>query len=257
MLLLTFGGSSLKQVMAQWWQILLGLWTVMSTVTGDKPVNICMNAKHHKREPGPEDKLFLECVPWKDNACCTFTTSWEAHLDELLFFNFSMLHCGLLTPVCHKHFIQAVCLHECSPNLGPWIQLVVPNRQEEQVQGVPLCLEDCEEWWEDCRSSYTCKSNWHSSFHSSQEKNHCPAQAPCRPFPDYFPTPSDLCEKIWSNTFKASPEHRNSGRCLQKWFEPTQGNPNVEVALHFANSASAWKLSYTLTSFSLYLLLHS
>ncbi|EGW11935.1 putative folate receptor delta [Cricetulus griseus] len=228
--------------MAQWWQILLGLWTVMSTVTGDKPVNICMNAKHHKREPGPEDKLFLECVPWKDNACCTFTTSWEAHLDELLFFNFSMLHCGLLTPVCHKHFIQAVCLHECSPNLGPWIQLVVPNRQEEQVQGVPLCLEDCEEWWEDCRSSYTCKSNWHSSFHSSQ---------------DYFPTPSDLCEKIWSNTFKASPEHRNSGRCLQKWFEPTQGNPNVEVALHFANSASAWKLSYTLTSFSLYLLLHS
>ncbi|MEJ1272755.1 IZUMO1 receptor JUNO [Cricetulus griseus] len=140
----------------------------MSTVTGDKPVNICMNAKHHKREPGPEDKLFLECVPWKDNACCTFTTSWEAHLDELLFFNFSMLHCGLLTPVCHKHFIQAVCLHECSPNLGPWIQLVVPNRQEEQVQGVPLCLEDCEEWWEDCRSSYTCKSNWHSSFHSSQ-----------------------------------------------------------------------------------------
>lgn len=89
------------------------------------------------------------------------------------------------------------------------------------------------------------------------EKNHCPAQAPCRPFPDYFPTPSDLCEKIWSNTFKASPEHRNSGRCLQKWFEPTQGNPNVEVALHFANSASAWKLSYTLTSFSLYLLLHS
>lgn len=72
--------------------------------------------------------LHLQCVPWKDNACCTFTTSWEAHLDELLFFNFSMLHCGLLTPVCHKHFIQAVCLHECSPNLGPWIQLV--RRQE-------------------------------------------------------------------------------------------------------------------------------
>ncbi|XP_005084100.1 sperm-egg fusion protein Juno [Mesocricetus auratus] len=243
--------------MAQWWQILLGLWTVVPTVAGDKAVNVCMKAKHHKQEPGPEDKLFLECSPWKDNACCTFSTSWEAHLDELSSFNFSMMHCGLLTPGCHKHFIQAVCLHECSPNLGPWIQLVVPNRQEERVWRVPLCWEDCEEWWEDCSSSYTCKSDWLSGPDSSREKS-CPVPAPCRPFSDYFPTPADLCEKIWSNTFKASPERRNSGRCLQKWFEPAQGNPNVDAALHFANSASAPReISYALTSFSLCLLLHS
>ena len=92
---------------------------------------------------------------------------------------------------------------------------------------------------------------------TSTGKNRCPVQAPCRPFSDVFPTPTDLCEKIWSNTFKASSEHRNSGRCLQKWFEPTQGNPNVEVALHFASSASARELSYSLSAFSLYLLLHS
>ncbi|KAM7338043.1 hypothetical protein ACRRTK_004162 [Alexandromys fortis] len=247
----------------------------MSTSSGDKPVNICMNAKHHKQEPGPEDKLYLEalnpsflttaccfslhvqCAPWKDNACCTLTTSWEAHLDESLLFNFSMMHCGLLTPMCHKHFIQAICFHECSPNLGPWIQLVAPHRREERVWGVPLCREDCEEWWEDCSSSYTCKSNWRGGWDWSQGKNRCPVQAPCRPFSDVFPTPTDLCEKIWSNAFKASSEHRNSGRCLQKWFEPTQGNPNVEVALHFASSASARKLSYSLSAFSLYLLLHS
>lgn len=53
-------GFSLQQVMAQWWQILLELWMVMPTLSGDKPVNICMNAKHHKQEPGPEDKLYLE-----------------------------------------------------------------------------------------------------------------------------------------------------------------------------------------------------
>lgn len=38
----------------------MGLWTVMPTSSGDKSVNICMNAKHHKQEPGPEDKLYLE-----------------------------------------------------------------------------------------------------------------------------------------------------------------------------------------------------
>lgn len=46
--------------MAQWWQLLLGLWTVMPTWAEDKPLNVCMKAKHHKREPGPEDKLYVE-----------------------------------------------------------------------------------------------------------------------------------------------------------------------------------------------------
>uniref|UniRef100_A0A8C8U3Q4 IZUMO1 receptor, JUNO n=1 Tax=Peromyscus maniculatus bairdii TaxID=230844 RepID=A0A8C8U3Q4_PERMB len=166
--------------MAQWWQILLGLWTVMPTLAGDKPVNICMKDKHHKREPGPEDKLFLECMPWRASACCTLATSWEAHLEESSFFNFSMTHCGLLTPACHKHFIQAICFHACSPNLGPWIQPVVPDRQEERVWGVPLCREDCEEWWEDCHTSYTCKSNWHSGWHWSQGNSTPPRVAPVK-----------------------------------------------------------------------------
>lgn len=66
-----------------------------------------------------------QCLPWKDNACCTRSTSWQAHHDTPLLFNFSVLHCGLLTPSCHKHFVQAICFHECSPNLGPWIQPVI------------------------------------------------------------------------------------------------------------------------------------
>ncbi|XP_013367210.1 PREDICTED: sperm-egg fusion protein Juno isoform X2 [Chinchilla lanigera] len=224
--------------MAQRWQLLLGLWTVVTTQAGDKLFNVCMNARHHKREPGPEDKLFLQCVPWKDNACCTATTSWEAHRTELHLHNFSLVHCGLLTPRCQKHFIQATCFYECSPNLGPWIQLVDTQGPEERVLGIPLCQEDCEQWWADCSSSYTCKSNWHGGWDWSR---------------DYFPTPADLCEKIWSNSFKASPEHRNSGQCLQKWFEPDQDNPNVAVSHHFASAAPAWERSYTLTAFCLFL----
>jgi hypothetical protein len=77
-------------------------------------------------------------------------------------------------------------------------------------------------------------------------KNRCPKGAACRPFPEYFPTPVDLCEKIWSNSFKVSPEGRNSSRCLQKWFEPAQGNPNVAVVRLFASPAPAQELSDTL-----------
>ncbi|XP_040486622.1 sperm-egg fusion protein Juno [Ursus maritimus] len=251
--------------MKRWWQLLLGLWTVMPPIwAGDELLNVCMNTKHHKREPGPEDKLYEECIPWQDNACCTAGTSWEAHLDASLLYTFSLLHCGVMMPGCEKHFLQAICFYECSPNLGPWIQKVRrlgrggrrrvdSSGPGERILDVPLCQEDCEQWWEDCRTSYTCKSNWHGDWDRSGGKNRCPARAVCHPFPHYFPTPADLCEKIWNHSFKASPEPRNSGQCLQKWFEPAQGNPNVAVARRFASTAPSWERSYKLMAFSLLL----
>ncbi|XP_006834000.1 PREDICTED: probable folate receptor delta [Chrysochloris asiatica] len=236
--------------MPWWWRLLLGLWTVMPIWSGDKLLNVCMNTKHHKREPGPEDKLYEECIPWKDNACCTAHTSWEAHLEASPLHNFSLTHCGLLTPSCQKHFIQTLCFYECSPNLGPWIRQVDPRGQGECIVNVPLCWEDCERWWTDCRTSYTCKSNWKGGWVWSQGKNRCPAGAHCHPFPHYFPTPADLCEKIWNYSYKASPERRGSGHCIQTWFEPAQGNPNVAVARLFTSPAPSWKVSYPLLLFS-------
>ena len=25
---------------------------------------------------------------------------------------------------------------------------------------MPLCLSECDSWWEDCKDDYTCKENW-------------------------------------------------------------------------------------------------
>lgn len=32
-----------------------------------------------------------------------------------------------MPPKCKRHFIQDMCLYECSPNLGPWIDQVESN----------------------------------------------------------------------------------------------------------------------------------
>lgn len=29
---------------------------------------------------------------------------------------------------------------------------------------MPLCKEDCEEWWEDCKDYLACKENWHKGW---------------------------------------------------------------------------------------------
>jgi hypothetical protein len=44
------------------------------------------------------------------------------------------------------------------------ISQVNQNWRKERILDVPLCKEDCQRWWEDCRTSSTCKSNWHKGW---------------------------------------------------------------------------------------------
>ncbi|NXP66526.1 FOLR1 protein, partial [Chloropsis cyanopogon] len=213
----------------------LALLAAGAVAPGKDPLlNVCMDAKHHKSEPGPEGKLYQQCSPWKDNACCTANTSSEAHKDQSYLYNFNWNHCGVMPAKCKRHFIQDTCLYECSPNLGPWIEQVNSSWRRERILHVPLCKEDCEEWWEDCRDALTCKENWHKGWNWATGTNRCPWGSPCRPFSQVFPRPQDLCEKVWSSSFRYSPERRGSGRCIQMWFDPAQGNPNVAVAKYYA-----------------------
>ncbi|XP_073870726.1 folate receptor gamma isoform X1 [Macaca fascicularis] len=111
--------------------------------------------------------------------------------------------------------------------------------RKERILNVPLCKEDCERWWEDCRTSYTCKSNWHKGWNWTSGINECPARALCRTFESYFPTPAALCEGLWSHSFKVSNYSGGSGRCIQMWFDSAQGNANEEVAKFYAATMNA------------------
>ncbi|XP_071421341.1 folate receptor alpha-like isoform X2 [Pithys albifrons albifrons] len=205
-----------------------------ATVTGDSLLNICMDAKHHKTKPGPEGQLYGQCVLWKDNACCTANTSLEAHEDQSYLYNFNWDHCGAMPQKCKRHFIQDTCLYECSPNLGPWIDQADTSWRKERILDVPLCQEDCEQWWEDCQDAVTCKTNWHKGWNWTTGTNQCPQGTMCQKFKFVFPTGAALCEQIWSGSYRYTPHHRGSGRCIQMWFDPAQGNPNIAVAQYYA-----------------------
>uniref|UniRef100_A0A8C3FA67 Folate receptor-like domain-containing protein n=1 Tax=Chrysemys picta bellii TaxID=8478 RepID=A0A8C3FA67_CHRPI len=199
---LRFQPGSLE--MAVRWAVLGLLAACVASATKESVLNMCMDAKHHKTKPGPEGALHGQCAPWKDNACCTAETSKGAHQDQSYLYNFNWNHCGVMPDKCKQHFIQDTCLYECSPNLGPWIDQVDNSWRRERILNVPLCKEDCDLWWE--------------------------------PFKYVFPRPADLCEKIWSNSYKYTTEHRGGGRCIQMWFDPANGNPNVAVAKYYAQN---------------------
>nr|XP_033803574.1 folate receptor alpha-like [Geotrypetes seraphini] len=218
-----------------WW---IFLWlSVASLECASKDlINICMDAKHHKSKPGKEDDLHGQCTPWKDNACCAVNTTVEAHKNVSYLYDFNWNHCGIMSEKCKAHFIQDTCFYECSPNLGPWIQQADSSWRKERILDVPLCQEDCEKWWEDCKGDVTCKDNWHKGWNwtSNPRLNRCPVDAKCKNFTEYFPQPSDLCEKIWSNSYKYTTYKRGSGRCMQLWFQGVE-NPNVRVTKYYAD----------------------
>uniref|UniRef100_F7CKM1 Folate receptor alpha-like n=1 Tax=Monodelphis domestica TaxID=13616 RepID=F7CKM1_MONDO len=253
------------QTMAQvvWGLLFLGLMAMAHGLQkGDDLLNVCMDGKHHKYKPGQEDNLHQQCSPWKKRACCTASTSIAAHEDASHLYKFNFSHCGMLTPACKRHFVQDLCLYECSPNLGPWIQPVNSSWRKERVMNIPLCKEDCNMWWEDCKTSYTCKENWHKGWNWSSGINECPVKAACHPFSFYFPTPTSLCENIWSRSYNASHSYgRGSGKCIQMWFDPAQGNPNEAVAKFYANSSApdifSWGCSFPFLTLLLPLLLRA
>ena len=37
----------------------------------------------------------------------------------------------------------------------------------ERFVGVPLCRQECDAWWEDCKEEYTCIENWSRGFNWS------------------------------------------------------------------------------------------
>ena len=137
--------------------------------------------------------------------------------------------------------------------------------RRQRILNVPLCREDCEQWWEDCRDASTCKVNWHKGWNWSTGTppdpeptrpqshptpkpptarvhagtNQCPRGAMCQKFKYVFPTPADLCEKLWSHSYRYTTERRGGGRCIQMWFDPIEGNPNVAVAQYYARGSAA------------------
>ncbi|NXX42012.1 FOLR1 protein, partial [Tricholaema leucomelas] len=207
---------------------------VAAAAARDTLLNVCMDGTHHKKVPGPEGQLYGQCAPWRNLSCCSASTSQAAHQAQSHLYRFNWDHCGAMPPGCRRHFVQDSCLYECSPNLGPWVRPADSSWRRERILHVPLCQEDCQQWWEDCQEAFTCKVNWHKGWNWSTGTNQCPRGASCRQFGSVFPSPARLCQDIWSQSYSASRYTRGSGRCIQMWFDPARGNPNAAVAQFYA-----------------------
>ena len=202
-------------------------------------VHKCIDSKHHKSSPGPEGRDFVgSCKPWSNYSCCTTNTSAKIHADGILsLYNMVLDQCPSvknMSDKCRKHFKRDTCFYECSPNLSPWVvtDKVSKKTRKERAMHIPLCSDDCDQWFHDCEDDYTCSGNWGNITGWNWKKKGTPAMCtqPCRTFFDYFRNPKTFCEKIFNYSYKYGSS--NKSECMQLW--PKSWKDNLEVAKLFA-----------------------
>ncbi|KAF0289787.1 Folate receptor alpha [Amphibalanus amphitrite] len=208
----------------------------------DDMLNWCLDGKHHKSRPGPEDKLHRFCSPWRERACCTANISRALHTSSLHGFTYDHCPGRTMSAECRWYFQRDHCFYECSPNIGPWVTKVDMKIRNERFVDVPLCATHCTMWFEACKRDFTCTDNWTRNFRWKNGTNHCPAGAPCFTFEQVYQTADNFCEKVWDHSWKFTAD---TEPCMQLWFDPAQGNPNDAVARIGAErvvAAGAWSL---------------
>ncbi|XP_002168605.4 folate receptor gamma [Hydra vulgaris] len=195
-------------------------------------LNKCISSKYHKAKPSYEGRPLngKHCQYWNNNSCCTWNTTSKIEQDGHL-----SLH-GIIwdqcpqknmSEKCWQHFMQDTCFYECSPNLGPWIQVDTKSKKtrKERILNVPLCASDCDKWYDDCFDDYTCNDNWETDWNWSMKGtiNMCPKE--CKKFGDYFKSSKDFCEKLFNYSFKYE---KNKDKCMRL---APEGDYNNLVAL--------------------------
>uniref|UniRef100_H2Y7Z2 Folate receptor-like domain-containing protein n=1 Tax=Ciona savignyi TaxID=51511 RepID=H2Y7Z2_CIOSA len=190
-------------------------------------LNTCLDGKHHKTQPGPEDNLF-QCNAYVNNSCCTNYTAKYLHGDGHSLYNFNYSHCAPMSDKCRQHFTMNNCFYECSPNLGPWVKTQKISYRSERIYKVPLCASECQSWWNDCRDERTCVENWSFGFVWNKNGNHCPKNSRCKYFHEVYHNSTYFCEKLWGpDDFMVVDD---ADYCMK--MSITQSNP--QVAYHYA-----------------------
>lgn len=184
----------------------------------ESEVKECIKGRYHKDKPSPEGPEYVECQPWKESSCCTaeFTAELKRNQVEFLY-NFSWHHCENLTQACERYIKNEECFWSCEPNLIKW------HVKEGAVDGVPICANYCDEWFEACKNDYTCAENWLEDFNYTTSISSCPTASKCRKFSEIYTNGKGLCNKMWGKSFT----YEESDNCMMMWF--TGKNPNGDV----------------------------
>lgn len=225
--------------------VIIGLLCALyAAKSANEYLDVCIDSKNHKSTPGHEGKDFVgSCKPWSNHSCCTTNTSAKIEADGILsLYNMLLDQCPSIKSMsakCSQHFKRDTCFYECSPNLGPWVVKddVSKVTRKERAMHIPLCADDCDQWFHDCKDDYTCSDNWGDSSNWNWKKKGTVGMCtkPCKTFSQYYRNPKTFCEKIFNYSYKYGSNNRST--CMQLW--PKSWKDNLDVTEMYAKIRAA------------------
>ncbi|KAF5399232.1 Folate receptor [Paragonimus heterotremus] len=151
-------------------------------------------------KPQPEDKI---CSDWSQLSCCSPET--EEQIRQQVLHSFDLSHCKPISKKCAQFFLRDLCHYECSPHMGPWLVKTSRKIGLERAFGVPLCVDDCNAWWDACKTDQTCVRDWSVEFEWHSGQNTCPSEKECKTFSSIYKNSTDFCESIWDGSWRVEP----------------------------------------------------
>lgn len=123
------------------------------------------------------------------------------------------------------------------------------------IQGVPVCSNYCDSWFEACKNDSTCFDNFEEAYiNASGMPNNC-RSSQCRTFREIFVNSKGLCDRLWGPVYKYSTDLNN---CTVMEFDSGMPNPNTKLTFPSSGSLSTLVLGSDVIQVSaklLYLLL--
>lgn len=87
--------------------------------------------------------------------------------------------------------------------------------------GVPICAEECDAWYEDCKNDLICVQNVLSEYNKSE------CSQKCVKYSEMYGNGESLCTKMWGDSYKYV--KNNGENCMKFWFDAYSPNPNAKV----------------------------
>ena len=123
------------------------------------------------------------------------------------------------------------------------------------IQGVPVCADYCDAWFEACKDDQTCVEHWLEDFVFDEGfTNRCPnnPDTSCRTFREEYGDGEGLCNQIWGNSIFYS---TNSDNCTVMAFDNSMANPNFKLTFPQSGSMSVVMLGSTMIPLLMFLVI--
>lgn len=186
----------------------------------------CLAGTFHKNVSSPGGSDFVECLKYKNNACCTGSLTKTIRDQPEMLYNFTWHHCKAISKPCLQYLKNEECFFQCEPTL---IRYVRPS-QSASVQNVPICSNYCDKWYEACKDDSTCVTNWESGFVIVGKHYACPNTSKCNTFKEVYKNGAGICNKMWGPSFSY---HNASASCYTMGPAHTKSAANAMQPMTF------------------------